>query len=183
MDAQLSLAPSFVRQLRKDGFKRIGHYEIQRGNIFKIDLTDEEAGNWTFSVYTFVSYVDGGRHVRIGSFRGPLRRRLNEWQRLVTEALNITMPKNQKFKGRTPPWEAQGWTEHRRGLLFALRTKVEGLRHREKKLQRSYDPSLCNDTAAGRNRKKVWISEYGKPTDLTGSRSKSSKLANKPPAL
>jgi len=60
--------------------------------------------------------------------------------------------KNQQFKGRTPPWEAQGSVEYTvpygRGLLFALRVEnlptleetKKALRHLEKQLQDRYDP-------------------------------------------
>jgi hypothetical protein len=175
MVAELSLASLFVQRLEADGFKNVGSYEIAKGNIFNIRLNNG-ARNWEFSVYSFVSYADGGKHVRIGKCEGPLGGRLNSWMRFVEEGLNITMPRNQMFKGGTPPWESQGWLEYtvpfnRRGLLFARRVAPlatiadtkQALRNLEKQLQDSHNPPLCNDTAAGRELKDAWVGRYGKP--------------------
>ncbi len=151
---QFNLTPGFAQQLMDDGFQYVGHYEILEGNVCKIRV-DKEAGRWRFSVYTHVSYADGGKHVRIGKSEGLLRDRLNSWPRYIGNALKFTMRKNQQFKGGTPPWEAQGWVEYTvryggRGLLFAqhvenlptLEATKKALRHLEKQLQDFYDP-LC----------------------------------------
>lgn len=108
---QFNLTPGFAQQLMDDGFQYVGHYEILEGNVCKIRV-DKEAGRWRFSVYTHVSYADGGKHVRIGKSEGLLRDRLNSWPRYIGNALKFTMRKNQQFKGGTPPWEAQGWVEY-----------------------------------------------------------------------
>jgi hypothetical protein len=173
--SHLSLAPSFTEQLTSDGFKYIGYYEIQEQNVCKIHI-EKEPGNWEFSVYTHVSYADGGKHIRIGKCQGPLRARLSSWPRYIGDALNVTMRRNQQFKGGTPPWEAQGWIDYtvaynRRGLLFAQRVQrlesadatKKALRYLERKFQDRYDPPLCNDTVAGRKLRDIWVTKYGSP--------------------
>lgn len=175
LDWQLELAPTFIRRLADDGFKHIGYYEIREGNVCTIGF-DKEVGDWKFSVYTFVSYADGGKHVRIGKYQGPLSGRLNSWPRYIGDALKITMLKNQQFKGGTPPWEAQGWIDYtvpygRRGLLFARRVETlakanetkKALRYLERQLQDLYDPPLCNDTVAGRKLRDAWVGRHGWP--------------------
>jgi hypothetical protein len=120
--------------------------------------------------------ANGGKHVRIGKYEGPLSRRLNSSKRYIEDALNVTMIKNQQFKGGTPPWEAQGWIEYtvpydRRGLIFARRVDTlttvvdtkKALRSLERQLQDLYDPPLCNDTNAGRVLRREWVNKHGKP--------------------
>jgi hypothetical protein len=178
MAIQPELTLTFAGSLRDDGFKAIGYYKIGEDNTFEINF-DRDAGNWEFSVYTFVSYADGGKHIRIGKSEGPLSIRLRSWPAFVNDALNNAMPRNQKFKGGTPPWEAQGWLNYtvpynRRGLLFAHRIQTlselgetkKALRDFEKKLQYLYDPPLCNDTVAGRKLKHAWILIHGDPMVL-----------------
>lgn len=106
---------------------------------------------------------------------GLLRDRLKSWPRYIGDALKFTAPKSQQFKGRTPPWEAQGSVEYTvpygRGLLFALRVEnlptleetKKALRHLEKQLQDRYDPALGNDTVAGRKLRDKWVRNHGWP--------------------
>src|SRR5215472_16070293 len=167
----LNLAPRFAEQIVADGFEYVGYYEIQEGNICKV-CVDNEAGRWKFSVYTHVSYADGGKHVNIGKSEGLLKGRLNSWPHYIGDALKFTLSKNQQFKGGTPPWEAQGWVEYTvpygRGLLFARRVEKlatieetkRALRHLEKQLQDRYDPPLCNGTVAGRKLRDAWVRRY-----------------------
>jgi hypothetical protein len=171
----LNLAPAFASQLAEEGFSYVGYYEIGSDNACKI-YVDKKAGNWEFSIYTHVSYVDGGKHVRIGKCEGPLRTRLNSWPRYIGDALKITMLRNRQFKGGTPPWEAQGWVDYTvpygRGLLFAHRVErlatieetKRALRYLEKQLQDRYNPPLCNDTVAGRKLRDEWVRKHGWPT-------------------
>jgi hypothetical protein len=41
--SHLNLAPTFAQQLIDDGFRYVGYYEIQEGNVCKIHV-DKEAG-------------------------------------------------------------------------------------------------------------------------------------------
>jgi hypothetical protein len=172
---QWELTPSFQQRLEQDGFISIGWYEIKEGNECEITVS-HEASDWEFSIYTHVSFAEGGKHVRIGKCEGALKSRLNAWPRYIGDALKITMARNEQFKGGTPPWEAQGWLDYtvpygRRGLLFARHGQIlatvdetkKALRGSEKEMLDIYDPPLCNDTPAGSKLRRAWIDKHGSP--------------------
>jgi hypothetical protein len=58
------LSAEFQKQLERDNFDCVGHYEIDRKN-YTIHL-NRDAGDRKFTIYSFVSFADGGKHIRIG---------------------------------------------------------------------------------------------------------------------
>jgi hypothetical protein len=168
-----TLTPAFKQQLKNDGFHCIGFYEIN-GKFYKIRLR-KQARNRQFTIYTFVSFADGGKHIRIGKVeKTRLKDRLTPNN--VCKALHLQMdiawitermggwkyPKNAtpemlrdfgQFAGGTPPWEREGWikfTVGGRGLIFARVSATDdetkwALCAVERKLSELYDPPCNND--------------------------------------
>jgi hypothetical protein len=183
------LVPEFRLQLESDRLVNVGWFgltESENGYICEVHV-EEEPGEWTLSVYSHVSFFDGGTHVRIGKAERELRKRLNSWGYHVGGTLNNNMvEKNQRYAGSATPWEATGWLEYLvpfsgYGLLFArpgpiranlspteLESEKHLLRRREEKFIRRYQPPLNNDrySIAGRDRMKAWVAAHGPPTKI-----------------
>ncbi len=156
----MEISPSFARQLAEDGFEYIGTYKIHE-NAFKIQLPDEKVRSWRLPLYTFVSCVNGGKHLRIGIIpKRTLGARMREWENDVTRALN------ERFRPQgTKRWEVEGWRAYPEGLLYAQQVvgptedeTIKRLKELEKKFQDDdlYNPPLCNNTKAGKKLKAEW---------------------------
>jgi hypothetical protein len=135
-----------TEKLKEYGFKHIALVQIV-ADCFKIEILDEDVGLLERCVYAFVV---GNEIVRVGSSKAPLRKRLREWERDVTNAL---MGNN----SRTPPDEANGWkdalSKHKVGSVFARQGTVvttpvgtfNSYLDEESILIGRYRPRFCNN--------------------------------------
>jgi len=185
--ASHTLGADFKQLLVGDHFVEIGWFGFVPGpNRYNgATYLEPEGGEWTLSVYSHVSFTNGGKHIRIGKMEGKLKNRLNRWGYYICGVLNNDMiAKNQQFAGGTPPWEALGWLEYLqpyggRGLLFARRgpdaaklppleldLEKRALAAREADLIVRHQPPLNNDRygLAGKKLKEARIAQHGPPT-------------------
>ncbi|HWX42459.1 MAG TPA: hypothetical protein VN345_15010 [Blastocatellia bacterium] len=144
------LTPDFQQQLIRDGFVDcVGFYEI-KGNCHKIELN--KTCDRRFTIYSFVSFVSGGKHIRIGKaekqgLKGRLRpywvnealhlrdqrwvrERMVGWQYAPPDATPDMLSEFGQFAGGTPPWERECWVEYTapcggRGLIFARAPAID----------------------------------------------------------
>jgi hypothetical protein len=93
------------------GMKPVARFRIE-DDAFVIDITDPLSVQEERSIYAFVI---GEEVVRIGSSKAKLSKRLGEWRRDVSAAL-------QGRKSHTPQVEADGWRDALRsdeGVIYA----------------------------------------------------------------
>jgi len=174
------LHPEFASKLEADMFQIVGWFEITPSHDFNVHIHDANADDWEFCIYSFLSIVDGGKHLRIGKSQGKLSSRLRSYCRDVSYGIRRSIPRNECFSGGTTPWEANGWLAynlpHGRGLMAVRHLESQStyeantlaLGRLERVLQAKYDPPLCNDTSAGRQLKRAWIIQHGAPKRLRG---------------
>jgi hypothetical protein len=171
--SQWQLSTEFKKELERHNFLYVGEYGVD-GKTHTIKL-NSAFDNWRFTIYTFVSYANGGKHIRIGKveesgLKGRLRPYwLKESLRLATDipwieehmsGWNFTppdaMPEMLSQYGRftTTPWEREAWVEYTvpyggQGGIFArppvLGIDRSALKAEEERLIRLYDPPCNND--------------------------------------
>jgi hypothetical protein len=157
------LSSGFLQKLEDDGFRPIGWFEILENRHCRIHFNPQITSGWEFTIYLLASFRDGGKALRIGKSENyELAKRLIDWPCMVGDALSEKIfGKKLKYKGGTPPWEANGWLEYTPpyGLLFAQRIEPRDVLHaKERELITRYDPPMCNDGATGRMLAKQWRS-------------------------
>lgn len=81
-------------------FRHVGTVALRDG-AFVTDLHDERTAHTEGCLYAFVI---GDEIVRIGSTKGPLRKRIRSYDGYITRALNGQ-------PSQTPQWEAAAWRE------------------------------------------------------------------------
>ncbi len=151
------LSSGFLRQLEADRFQPIGWFEILENRACRIHF-DPLKIQWEFAIYLYASFRDGGKVLRIGKSENyDLTKRIIDWPCMIGDALSENIfGKKIKYKGGTPPWEADGWLEYTPpyGLLFAqLIGSRELLQAKERELM-----PLCNDGATGKMLAREWRS-------------------------
>lgn len=149
-----SLSPEFRLKLDRDEFQYIGRHQIS-GKNYSITL-DNLKEDWKWVIYAFVSFADGGKHMRIGKAEEiGLRRRLTP--RYLNDVLHLKMDLHwvEKRMARwryspsgataamlsevgqltTPPWQREMWIKYLvpfggHGLIFAC-PPVDGENNRQ----------------------------------------------------
>jgi hypothetical protein len=155
-----------LQALEEDAFLPIGRTAVYYldGHVAKQYIDENEARPWEWTVY---AHVIDDHVVRIGKCESSLEKAAQEWERLLTRAMNGIFQ-----IGGSNPWEAYHWrrrlTEGGKGRVFArivVQTKVKSadekraaqeiLRRERGQLIKKYDPLLCHDTRTARDRPRV----------------------------
>jgi hypothetical protein len=104
-------------RLAKYGLVPVARVRIADRN-FKISITDQEIVKLDKCIYAFLI---GGKVVRVGSSKAPLKKRLRDYERDITNALN-------RKKSPAPPEEAERWEKALpdgiSGVIYARRGSI-----------------------------------------------------------
>ena len=133
-------------------FVQIGSITAPDPSTFSVEIELEEALTWEKSVYIFLI---NDEIVRIGSSKGPLKKRMQRWQQDVTNALRKMSGLDTK-KTPTKEEEANEWLKllklHGQGKIYARQAtvvttpvgKFRAYMDEESILINRHKPRLCN---------------------------------------